>query len=80
VSEEIDHESKVPVWRQLADILRSRIESGRYPPGRRIASKAEAMQEFGIGDKTYDKAVAQLRDEGLIETIRGKGSYVSEPA
>jgi GntR family transcriptional regulator len=78
VSEEIDHESKVPVWRQLAGVLRSRIESGRYAPGRRIASKAEAMQEFGIGDKTYDKAVALLRDDGLIETIRGKGSYVCE--
>jgi GntR family transcriptional regulator len=76
--ETVDPDSKEPVWRQLAAILRARIESGQYPPGRRIASKNEAMQEFGVADHTYDKAVALLRSEGLVETIRGKGSYVAE--
>lgn len=76
--EQIDPGSKVFVYVQLAVILRDRIRAGEYPPGRRIPSKKEAMQEFGVGDHTYDKAVAILRDEGLVETVSHRGSFVSE--
>ena len=75
--EQIDPDGKVPVYRQLAAILAARIESGRYPPGRRIPSKREAIEEFGVADKTYDRAVGVMREAGLVETVRGKGSYVT---
>jgi DNA-binding GntR family transcriptional regulator len=75
-ADEIDPDSSVPMYRQLAEILTRRIETGYYPPRRRIASKKEAMQEFGISDKTYDRAAELLRDAGLIESVRGKGSFV----
>jgi hypothetical protein len=42
----IDHEGDVPIYVQLAEILRARIESGELPPRRAVPSKRMLMQEF----------------------------------
>lgn len=65
-----------PKYRQLAAILRERIESGVLQPGQPIPSEVELEQESGLARGTIRKAVAVLRDEGLVVTTRGKGSYV----
>jgi DNA-binding GntR family transcriptional regulator len=74
--ESIDHGAAMPVWRQLAAILRARILDGRLPPGRMIPSEKACEQEFGTARGTCRKAVALLRDEGLVITVAGRGSYV----
>jgi GntR family transcriptional regulator len=74
----IDHGAAVPVYRQLAAILRARIESGDLPPGRALPSEATLMQEHGIARETARKAVRVLADEGLVEVVQGRGAYVRE--
>jgi GntR family transcriptional regulator len=64
------------LYEQLAELIRSRIESGELPPGRPVPSKARLKQEFGVAGGTVDKAMAMLKAEGLIETRLGKGLYV----
>lgn len=66
----------VPRYRQIAGILRARIESGELESGRPIPSEIAVQQEFGVARATARKAVALLRDEGLIMTVPGLGSYV----
>ena len=73
----IDHEGDVPVYVQLADILRARIESGELAPRRPVPSKRSLMQEYGVAGGTIDKAIAILRDEGLVRTVIGRGIYVT---
>ncbi len=58
---------------QLADILRD--ELGEMPAGRMLPSVRTLMQEHEVSDGTVKHALAQLRDEGLIVTYRGKGSF-----
>ena len=67
------------MWRQLAGILRRRIRDGRYPPGRALPSEKTTEQEFGCSRGTVRKAIALLRDEGLVTTVTGRGSYVADP-
>jgi GntR family transcriptional regulator len=73
----IDHEGDVPVYIQLADILRARIESGELPPRRPVPSKRTLQQEYGVAGGTIDKAIAILREEGLVRTVTGRGIYVT---
>jgi GntR family transcriptional regulator len=75
---EIDHESAVPVYRQLVDALRAQIESGEIPPGRRMPSETEIEAATGLARGTVRKSIETLREEGLIITTKGKGSYVVE--
>ena len=54
----------MPRYRQIAGILRERIESGELEPDRPIPSETQIQQEFGVARETARKAVALLRDEG----------------
>ncbi|MFG2064472.1 GntR family transcriptional regulator [Micromonospora sp. NPDC048871] len=74
----IDPRLHTPVYVQLADLLRQRIESGELRPGSLIPSEARLTQEYGIGREAVRMAVALLRSEGLVRTQRGHGSYVRE--
>jgi GntR family transcriptional regulator len=76
----IDHEGDVPVYVQLASILRARIESGELAPRRAVPSKRTLMQEFGVAGGTVDKAIGILRAAGLVRTVTGRGIYVVPPA
>jgi GntR family transcriptional regulator len=72
----LDYDGIVPLWEQLADILRGQIASGKIQPGRPIPSKKTLVQEYGISPTTVDRATDALKDEGLIVTVMGKGLFV----
>ena len=74
----IDHDSAVPPYRQLAAILRDQIASGELAPGAAVPSVKRLRQEYGVAETTARKAVAVLRDEGLVETVMGWGSFVAK--
>lgn len=72
----IDYEGAVPVYRQVAAVLRGRIEDGTYLPGRRLPSVTGLVQEFGVAQLTARKALRVLVDEGLATMTPGMGTYV----
>jgi DNA-binding GntR family transcriptional regulator len=72
----VDPQSATPVYVQVADILRARIEAGDLQPDRPVPSEAQLQQEFGIARGTARKGIALLRDQGLVVTVRGRGSFV----
>jgi len=73
---EYDPLAPVPRYRQIAAIIRERIESGQLEPNRPIPSEVQIENEFGVARATARRAVGVLRDEGLIVTVPGMGSYV----
>lgn len=74
----IDPRSHTPVYVQLADLLRHRIESGELSPGAPIGSEARLSQEYGIGRDAVRMAISVLRYEGLVSTSRGHGTTVRQ--
>ena len=54
----IDPIAPVPPYRQIADILRRRIESGKYQPDTRIPTESELVEEFEVARTTARRAVA----------------------
>jgi len=75
---QIDHEGAVPVYQQLAAIIRAQIESGEIPPGRAVPSERALVQTYGVAPGTIKKALSLLRDEGLVETVIGRGVFVKQ--
>jgi DNA-binding GntR family transcriptional regulator len=73
----IDHAAATPLWRQLADILRARIQSGELPAGRVMPSENTLSQEYQLARGTVVKALDALEREGLIERIQGRGTFVA---
>jgi GntR family transcriptional regulator len=73
---DVDHESPIPVYRQVAAILKERIEAGTYQPGKRLPSVRDLTQEFGIAQLTGRKALKVLVDEGIAEMSPGMGTFV----
>ena len=75
----LDFEGREPLYRQLAAILRGMIDSGEIQPGRRLPSKRALEQQYGVSQNTTERALALLKDEGLIETSMGRGLFVTRP-
>lgn len=72
----VDHGSVTPPYRQIAAVLRGRVESGEYAAGQRLPSILSLVQEYGVAHLTANKALRLLVAEGLAEMSPGMGYYV----
>ncbi len=59
--------------------LRERIVSGKYPPGKRLPSETDLAPEFGVARDTLRDALRLLEEEGLIERVKSRGTFVRQP-
>ena len=67
-----------PPSRQLAALLRAKIQSGELAPGDALPSIVALATEHGLTTNTVQKALRILKDEGLVESVPGYGTFVSE--
>ncbi|MEX7471395.1 FadR/GntR family transcriptional regulator [Mycobacterium adipatum] len=56
--------------------LKDKIFTGDLPPGHKLPSETELVEEFGRSRTVVRDAVTRLRAEGLAETFQGRGSFV----
>lgn len=70
----IDHDSPVHPYLQLAGILREQIADGSVTAA--LPSYTTLVEESGLSLGTVQRAIKVLVDEGLVETVRGRGVYV----
>lgn len=73
---DLDPDGMEPLYQQLAGVLRERIASGEYPPGRPLPSEPQLVGEFGVSRITARHAVRVLVGEGLVRVVQGKGAFV----
>ncbi|MFI6809316.1 GntR family transcriptional regulator [Streptomyces luteogriseus] len=74
----LDPMSARPLYVQLADVIARKIASGELAPDRPIPSENHLADEYGVARLTARRAAQELRERGLIVTVRGKGSFVVE--
>lgn len=75
-----EFQDHLPIYAQLMDTLKRRIITGRYLPGEKLPSVRELAAEAGINPNTVQRAFSELEREGLIDTQRATGKYVTENA
>jgi GntR family transcriptional regulator len=68
-----------PIYRQIADDLREKIESGEIGADRApLPTESELQDQYGASRNTVREAVRWLVSSGLIETRPGQGTFVVE--
>lgn len=73
----IDKDSPLPIYYQLKEWLKERINQGEWLPGTAIPSERELSDRFGISRMTVRQAVSELVLEGYLIRHRGKGTFVA---
>ncbi|HEX2823581.1 MAG TPA: GntR family transcriptional regulator [Streptosporangiaceae bacterium] len=62
---------------QVARDIERDIGAGRIASDTRLPSEVDLAQQYGVARMTVRRAVAQLRDKGLVVTVHGRGSFVA---
>ena len=74
----LSNNSEKPIYEQITDQLKQAILTGALVTGDALPSIRALAKELKISVMTTKRAYADLERDGFIETIAGKGSYVSE--
>jgi DNA-binding GntR family transcriptional regulator len=71
----LDPDGDTHLYVQISEAIRSRIVQGGSP-GDPVASEADIQREFGVARTTARRAIRVLRNEGLVHTVHGEGTFV----
>lgn len=77
-SREIDRDSPLPIFYQLAQRLRSRLSDGGYRKGDRFLTVREVVGQYGVSFVTAQRALASLAEQNLVSSYPGRGTRVLE--
>ncbi|UQA37494.1 GntR family transcriptional regulator [Streptomyces sp. HNA39] len=72
----LDRRGPELVYAAVADAVAAQIASGELKSGDRIPGELEMAATYGIARMTVARAVRELRERGLVQTVRGKGTFV----
>lgn len=75
----INRTSKLPLYQQLYEILRSNIVSGEWQPGNMIPPESELIERYQVSRTTVRQVLDMLVSEDLIEREQGRGTFVAHP-
>jgi GntR family phosphonate transport system transcriptional regulator len=70
--------SGIAMWRQIEDRVRQDIIEGRWKPGERLPTETGLAQQFSVNRHTVRRALAALRDGGLVRIEQGRGTFVQD--
>ncbi len=75
---EINEHSKIPKYLQLVDFIMMDIKSGKLSMGSRLPSINEISFEYYLSRDTVEKALKELRNRGIITSIKRRGYFISK--
>lgn len=68
----------MPLYVQVASVLRQRIEGQEWLPGQKIPTLERLEKEFQVARVTVRQAVDMLREENLLLCQQGRGTFVAD--
>jgi len=67
-----------PLYLQVKRHILDNIGSGKWAASSRVPSESEIVKSFGISRMTANRALRELRDEGVLVRVAGVGSFVAD--
>lgn len=77
VHEAAERATPAPLYHRVKQHIIGHIESGEWPPGRRVPSEHEIVREWGVSRQTAHRALHDLATEGYLTRLQGVGSFVA---
>ncbi len=74
----LNRESNTALYRQLKAWLQAELERGAWTRGAQLPSERALVAEYGVSRVTVRQALRELVQEGLLESVPGKGFFVAE--
>ncbi|MFC4115827.1 GntR family transcriptional regulator [Nonomuraea zeae] len=74
----LNREGDTYLYLQISEVIRSRIIA-ELSPGDLVISEAGIQREFQVARTTARRAIRVLRNQGLVHTRQGEGTFVSAP-
>lgn len=68
-----------PLYVQIADRLRVRVESGEFSDAHALPSEQALCEEFGVSRTTVRRALELLEEGSFLSSRQGRGVFVREP-
>ena len=69
--------TSLPLYVALSNLLRSEIHEGRWAPGAQLPTLDQLSDMYGVARVTVRQALGVLADDGLIDRMQGKGTFVA---
>ena len=66
----------IPLYMQISESISRDIAAGRFADGDRLPPERELARQFGTTVRTLRKALGELQNQGLLESVQGSGNYV----
>ncbi len=73
----INADSPTPLYHQIKEIFKKKIEAGEYQRGDRIPSENELSEMLEVSKPTIRKAIEELANEGYVHRLQGRGTFVT---
>ena len=74
----IDLESSVPIYMQIVEQIRHLVATGRLQPGEKLLTIRQLAVDLRVDPNTVAHAYNLLHNEGVISTLRGRGTFVAQ--
>lgn len=74
---QLDSESASPLYQQVFEVIKGKIETGRYPAHSQIPTESELSRMYGVGRITVRRAIEELVNEGYLTKRQGRGTFVT---
>ncbi|MCR4746114.1 MAG: GntR family transcriptional regulator [Lachnospiraceae bacterium] len=73
----INPDSMIPMYKQIVNLLNTKIENEELKPGDKLPSEAELMKTYSVSRITIRSAISELEEDGLVIRSRGKGTFIA---
>lgn len=75
----IEREARLPYYEQLKQLILREIARNGLEPGHLMPSETEMCTTYGVSRTVVRQAVGELVTEGVLQRMRGKGTFVAKP-
>lgn len=69
-----------PLYKQVEQDIRARIESGQWLPNMILPSRPKLAKEYGVGLTTIERAIDRLIEDGVLRAEANRGTFVADVA